>query len=52
MNVNMAKVKAKAKDQEMTVEAKLQALFKLQLVDSEIDKIKTSHNNGEHEDPL
>jgi len=39
----MAKVKAKAKanEKEMTVEAKLKALFKLQLVDSEIDKIKT-----------
>lgn len=39
----MEKVKSKAKsaDKEMTVEEKLQALYKLQLVDSEIDKIKT-----------
>jgi hypothetical protein len=33
--------KAKAAEKEMTVEEKLQALYKLQLVDSEIDKIKT-----------
>ena len=39
----MEKVKPKEKsaDKEMTVEEKLQALYKLQLVDSEIDKIKT-----------
>ena len=36
----MAKVKAKASEKEMTVEEKLQTLYKLQLVDSEIDKIK------------
>lgn len=36
----MAKVKAKVSEKEMTVEEKLQTLFKLQLVDSEIDKIK------------
>jgi len=35
----MAKVKAAEK--EMTVEEKLKALFRLQIVDSEIDKIKT-----------
>lgn len=33
--------KAKAAEKEMTVEEKLQALYNLQLVDSEIDKIKT-----------
>lgn len=33
--------KVKATDKEMTVEEKLQALYRLQLVDSEIDKIKT-----------
>lgn len=39
----MEKVKSKAKssDKEMSVEEKLQALYKLQLVDSEIDKIRT-----------
>lgn len=36
----MAKVKAKVSEKEMTVEEKLQTLFKLQLVDSEIDKIR------------
>ncbi len=36
-----AKPKAKSTDKEMSVEEKLQALYKLQLVDSEIDKIKT-----------
>ena len=36
-----AKSKAKSADKEMTVEEKLQALYKLQSVDSEIDKIKT-----------
>ena len=35
------KTKAKSADKEMSVEEKLQALYKLQLVDSEIDKIKT-----------
>jgi len=33
--------KVKTTEKEMTVEEKLQALYKLQLVDSEIDKIKT-----------
>ena len=33
--------KVKATEKEMTVEEKLQALYKLQLVDSEVDKIKT-----------
>ena len=39
----MEKVKSKAKSgsKEMSVEEKLQALYKLQLVDSEIDKIRT-----------
>ncbi len=39
----MEKVKSKAKsgDKEMSVEEKLQALYKLQLVDSKIDKIRT-----------
>lgn len=36
-----AKTKAKSAVKEMTVEEKLQALYKLQSVDSEIDKIKT-----------
>ncbi|MCD4736800.1 MAG: hypothetical protein K8R53_12210 [Bacteroidales bacterium] len=36
----MAKAKAKVSEKEMTVEEKLQTLYKLQLVDSEIDKIK------------
>jgi len=34
-------VKVKAAEKEMTVEEKLQALYRLQIVDSEIDKIKT-----------
>lgn len=33
--------KVKTSDKEMTVEEKLQALFRLQVVDSEVDKIKT-----------
>jgi len=37
----MAKAKVKAADKEMTVEEKLQALYRLQVVDSEVDKIRT-----------
>lgn len=41
--MSMEKVKSKAKSgaKEMSVEEKLQALYKLQLVDSKIDKIRT-----------
>jgi predicted nucleic acid-binding Zn-ribbon protein len=37
----MEKIKAKAHDTEISIEERLRALFSLQLVDSEIDKIKT-----------